>query len=523
MSSAPPGPSTKAVMARGAGLALLGRSGALIELVSFFLFTQMYGSQTFGLFMTMWGLVQGLAIVSDFGMTMALQRFIPGAENEVAAGRVLKYAVNTTLAISCLIGLGMFLAAPALAGVINANEQDSAHLVTIIRIYALAVPLWSMVEVATGAIRARSIFGPEVKVRIFYEQGFRLLFGVLFWMIGVVSLGLFISHLMGLAVTAAFAFRLVHKHYGLGHLVARTGLGRALGKEMVAYSSSMMLPNFAKKWHSWLPVIFLNIMLPGARGAEAAGVYAAARKLVSVLNVFRESFEYVLAPLASANSGKDDRANLREMLAFATRVSVPAFIPMATLVICYRHELLRQSGSEFVAGAGALLILVVGRSLEVTWGPSTSILAMIGKYRIPFINAAAGVAVTALLAFLLIPHPEYFGGGLRDSMVAAALAAAGGINISAVLGFLQVRYIYGLKPYDRRLFRPVAVSVAISLAMALLFDVTEGMWRAGYFILGIVTLIVAMLALMRFGFTREDAQLVVPKKLARRLPFLLRR
>jgi O-antigen/teichoic acid export membrane protein len=464
----------------------------------------MYGSQTFGLFMTLWGVVQGLAIISDFGMTMALQRFIPGAANEVAAGRVLKYAVNTTLTFSCLIALARFLAAPALAGVINANKQDSAHLVTIIRIYAFAVPLWSMIEVATGAIRARSIFGPEVKVRIFYEQGFRLIFGVLFWVIGFVSLGLFISHLIGLAVTAAFAFGLVHKHYGLGHLVARTGLGRALGKEMVAYSSSMMLPNFAKKWHSWLPVIFLNIMLPGARGAEAAGVYAAARKLVSVLNVFRESFEYVLAPLASANSGAADRANLREMLAFATRVSVPAFIPMATLVICYRHE-------------------VLGRSLEVTWGPSTSILAMIGKYRVPFINASAGVAATALLAFWLIPQPEYFGGGLRGNMMAAAIAAAGGINVSAVLGFLQVRYIYGLKPYDRRLFRPVATALAISAVMALIFDATDGMWRTGYFILGVVTLIIALLALMRFGFTREDAQLVIPKKLAKRLPFLVRR
>jgi O-antigen/teichoic acid export membrane protein len=523
MTTEPTGPSTKAVMARGAGLALLGRSGALIELVSFFLFTQMYGSQTFGLFMTMWGLVQGLAIVSDFGMTMALQRFVPGAEDEVAAGRVLKYAVNTTLAFSTLIGLGMLLAAPALASVINANEADSQHLVTIIRIYALAVPLWSMIEVATGAIRARSIFGPEVKVRIFYEQGFRLIFGVLFWLLGMVSLGLFVSHLIGLAVTAAFAFRLVHKHYGLGHLVARTGLGRTLGKEMVVYSSSMMLPNFAKKWHSWLPVIFLNMMLPGARGAEAAGVYAAARKLVSVLNVFRESFEYVLAPLASANSGHADRGNLREMLAFATRVSVPAFIPMATLVICYRHELLRQSGSEFVAGAGALLILVVGRSLEVTWGPSTSILAMIGKYRIPFLNAAAGVVATALLAFWLIPHPEYFGGGLRGNMVAAAIAAAGGINVSAVLGFLQVRYIYGLRPYDSRLFRPVAVSLAISAVMALIFNLTAGMWRTGYFAVGIVTLVLGMLALMRFGFTREDAQIVVPRKLAKRLPFLLRR
>ncbi|MGE4059544.1 MAG: polysaccharide biosynthesis C-terminal domain-containing protein, partial [Sphingomonadales bacterium] len=233
--------------------------------------------------------------------------------------------------------------------------------------------------------------------------------------------------------------------------------------------------------------------------------------------------EYVLAPLAAANAGQNERANLREMLAFATRVSVAAFIPMATLVICYRHELLRQSGSEFVAGAGALLILVIGRSLEVTWGPSTSILAMIGRYRIPFLNALAGVAATALLAFWLIPQPEYFGGGLRGSMAAAAIAAAGGINVSAVLGFLQVRYIYGLRPYDRRLVRPVAVALAISAVMALIFDLTEGIWRTGYFILGVVTLIAAILVLMRFGFTREDAQLVVPKKLARRLPFLLRR
>lgn len=510
-------------MARGAGLALLGRSGALIELVTFFLFTQMYGSQTFGLFMTLWGVVQGLAIVSDFGMSMALQRFIPTAENEVEAGRVLKYAVNTTLTFSCLITIGLIVAAPHLAHFVNANKQDSEHLVTIIRIYALSVPLWSMVETATGAIRARSVFGPEVKVRIFYEQGFRLIFGVLFWVLGYLSLGLFVSHVIGLAVTAGFAFRLVHKYYGLGHLIARTGMSRALGREMVSYSSTMMLPNFAKKWHSWLPVVFLNMMLPGARGAEAAGVYAAARKLVSVLNVFRESFEYVLAPLASANSGQEDRANLREMLAFATRVSVPAFIPMATVVICYRHELLRQSGSEFVAGAGALLILVLGRSLEVTWGPSTSILAMIGRYRVPFINAAAGVVATALLAFWLIPHPDYFGGGLRGNMVAAAIAAAGGINVGAVLGFLQVRYIYGLRPYDRRLFRPVATALAISAVMALIFNVTNGMWRTGYFILGIATLILGVLALLRFGFTKEDAQLIVPKKLAKRLPFLLRR
>ena len=48
MSSAPPGPSPKAVLARGAGLALLGRRGALVDVVSFLLVPQRYGPQPCG-------------------------------------------------------------------------------------------------------------------------------------------------------------------------------------------------------------------------------------------------------------------------------------------------------------------------------------------------------------------------------------------------------------------------------------------------------------------------------------------
>ncbi|MFN3232570.1 MAG: lipopolysaccharide biosynthesis protein [Alphaproteobacteria bacterium] len=523
MAAADSGKGKTAAMARGAGLAFLGRAGAVIEVFTFFLFTQMYGSETFGLFMTLWGLAQVLSIISDFGMTMALQRFVPAEDDERGAGRVLKYAFYTALTISCVMAGALVLAAPWLADVINANERDSQHLVTIIQVYAIAIPLWCLIDVATAAIRARSIFGPEVRVRVFYEQGFRLMFGSLFWYLGAVTMGLFISHLIGLAVTLVFALRLLHKYYGLHHLFARTGMGKGLGRQMMSFSSSMMLPNLAKKWHSWLPVLFLNIMLPGARGAEAAGVYSAARKLVSVLNIFRESFEYVLAPMASAQKADKDRGHLQEMYAFATRMSVAAFIPTATLIICYRDELLRQSGSEFVAGAAAMLVLALGRSVEVTMGPSTSILAMIGAYRLPLINAVAGVLTTAICAYILVPQPELFGGGLAGSMVGAAIAAAAGINVTALLGHLQVRFIYNLQPFDLRMVRPVVVSLLVGAVLAGLYTATQDIWRTGYFLLGITTLLLALMAIIRLGMTAEDARLIVPRALGKRFPFLIQR
>ncbi len=523
MASSATGTGKNADLARGAGLALLGRAGAVIEVLTFFLFTQMYGAETFGLFMTLWGLAQALSIISDFGMTMALQRFVPAEEDEAGAGRVLKYAFYTALVISVAVALALSFSAPWLAQVINANEQDSRHLETIIRIYAIAVPLWCLIDVATAAIRARRVFGPEVRVRIFYEQGFRLAFGSLFWWLGAVSMGLFISHLIGLAVTLIFAMRLIHKYYGLHHLFARTGMGKGLGREMMSFSSSMMLPNLAKKWHSWLPVLFLNILLPGARGAEAAGVYSAARKLVSVLNIFRESFEYVLAPMASAQQAAGDKTQLQEMFSFATRMSIAAFIPTATLIICYREELLRQSGSEFVAGAGAMLILALGRAAEVTLGPSTSILAMIGAYRLPLLNAIAGVVTTGVLAYVFVPQADWFGGGLAGAMVGAALAAAAGVNVTALLGHIEVRILHGLKPYDLRLLKPLAIALLVAIAMATLFTAVQDMWRTGYFILGIVTLLIALMAIIRLGMSEEDARLIVPRPVGKRLPFLIHR
>src|SRR3546814_4043999 len=72
-------------------------------------------------------------------------------------------------------------------------SSDLAVLVTAIRLFAWTLPLWAFIEVSTAALRARRAFGPEIRVRVVWEQIFRLIFAALLWAAGAGTLGLLIA------------------------------------------------------------------------------------------------------------------------------------------------------------------------------------------------------------------------------------------------------------------------------------------------------------------------------------------
>src|SRR3546814_8664521 len=111
-----------------------------------------------------------------------------------------------------LIAAVASVAAPLIAPLFNVAASDQAVLVTAIRLFAWALPLWAFIEVSTAALRARRAFGPEIRVRVVWEQIFRLIFAALLWAAGAVTLGLLIAHLASLSVTALASARRSEEH-----------------------------------------------------------------------------------------------------------------------------------------------------------------------------------------------------------------------------------------------------------------------------------------------------------------------
>lgn len=486
-------------IAGGAGLAFVGRLGALIEVGSMIAFTWLYGAATFGLFAALWAYVKVSTTVSDIAMTTALQRFVPRADAN-DANLVAGFALKISFLIGTIFALTATLLAPELAPFINASDTDAARLVAVIQIYVWVLPFWTLVEVATAAVRARRAFGPEIKIRIFYEQGLRLVTATGFAFAGLLTYGLFLAHLLSVMMAAALALRLIAKHYDL-RLVLKAPLTGTIASDMRTYGLSVMPANISKRLFSEFPVIILNLILPGAAGAAASGFYAVARKVASALQVVRLAFEYVMAPLAAERDGHGDHKALEEMFAYATRLSICIALPFGAALILARHDILAAMKPEFQIAAAAIAILVAGRVLEAATGPSTAIIEMLGHRLLPAFNGLVGFAVLAYFSVKLIPMPEPWGG-----VTGAAIAAAVGLNVTALLSLIQAGLLYKLVPFSSYLWRPLVISLLLAGAILALIP-ASATWAAPTGLFTALALLLAALSLLiRFGLSVHDAK-----------------
>ncbi|RMB04898.1 lipopolysaccharide biosynthesis protein [Eilatimonas milleporae] len=480
-------------LAGGAGAAFLGRLGAVIEVASILVFTWAYGTVGFGLFAVLWSFVKIGTAVAELAMPTAQQRFVPQAD-ETGAHAAAGFAMKISVAAAVVIALAVTAAAPYIAPHINTGDASAGHMTDIVRLYVWVLPFWTLIEVATAAIRARRTFGPEIRVRIFYEQGLRLLAALAFAGLGWQVYGLFLAHLVSTALAAILALRLVARHYDLRKLASAPMTGD-MPRTVLLYGLSVMPAGFVKKLVSELPVIFLNFLLAGAAGAAAGGIYAVARKVASVLQLVRLPFDYVIAPIASETAAKGDSAQLADLFAFATRLSLALVLPLATALIAAGNDILALMRPEYQAAYAAIVILSAGRISETFAGPSPALVEMLAHRSLPAINGLAGLGTLAALSYALIPSFGVAGG---------ALAAAAGLNITALLAFMELRLLFRLSPLTRSGL-PVILAAIIAgaaiLAGGLLLRPYGPPWGLAW---ALVSFALSVAGIIRFVLPADD-------------------
>lgn len=493
MTARPHAPITERSVARGAGSALLGRAGGVIELVSTPLYLWMFGLATYGLYTVLWAAVNLIENVADLGMTSALQRTVPQARSEGEAVAALRAALLLGVVPCVAVAAGISLAAPLLAQFINVAADDRAALASGIALFAWALPLWAFVEIGTSALRAKRAFGPEIRLRVLGEQLIRLAAAAALWAAGVDTLGLLIAHLISLAITAFLCARLLARHYDLS--LWRTSTAYPQAFRDTALAGVAVLPaNIIMRLMSDAPPLVLNAWYPGAAGAAAAGLYAIARKLSSVVQFVRMAFTYVLGPLSSAVA-RDDRAAIAPLYSFATRVSVVVALPLAAALIGGRHIVLQLFGAGAYAAGSMVTLLTLGRIAEAIGGQAGTIQQVASGRARPLQAAAVTLLVAiAAAAFLL---PRYGGAGLAG---AVALGLAAGTITSVV----QLRRDLGLNPFGPPFERAFLSGVGCSAALLIILPQIRALPRAAELVLFITAMLGGIWLSARIGLGSAD-------------------
>ena len=483
-------PVTRGDVARGAGLAGLARSGAIIEAISQPLYVWMFGLPTYGVYVVLWGAVNLATNVLDLSIPNALQRIVPTRSTERLAHGAVKFALLLTFIVTVAVAALVSLNADAVAGFVHADAADAARLPGAIAFFVWALPLWMFVEVATSAARARRAFGPEIRLRVFWEQIARLAFAAGFFALGMHSTGLMAAHLCSLALMALLCVPLLGRFYDLGLLV-RAPVPVAMVRELLGTGLALLPSNVSRRGLIDGPPLMINLLVGGPGAAAAAGLFEIARKLSTVPYIVRQSFQYVLAPLSSAQA-RADRASIGPLYHFATRVSTALVVPLAGVIVFSGPDFLSVYRPEAMAALSLLPILCAARAGEAIVGPAGTIVEMIGHRALPLLNSAIAIVLWLALAAWLTP---------RYGAVGMAIAVSIAIVASTYAAAVELQVSDGLSPFDYKLFQGLGLALAGVAAMGLVFLFLGGPLR---FAANMALWIATSWLTLRYGLTRED-------------------
>jgi O-antigen/teichoic acid export membrane protein len=241
------------------------------------------------------------------------------------------------------------------------------------------------------------------------------------------------------------------------------------------------------------PALVINLVIPGTRGASAAGLFEIARKIATLPLSVRQAFQYVMAPLA-AHQARASRAELAPLYRFASRVSTALVVPLAGLLGFAGRDILSLYRPEAMAALPLLAILLAARAAEAIVGPATPIVEMTGHRLLPLLNSLVGGAVWALLGLLLVPRLGAEGMAVAVGVATLAIAAAATV---------ELRVSDGLSPFDRKLFLGLAAALA---GLALMYAATLLLGGPARFALLLLLWALASWAALRVGLTRADRE-----------------
>lgn len=446
-------------VAKGAGTTLLARLGGVIEVVAQPLYVWLFGLAGFGLYSALWAAVNLIENVADLGMTSALQRTVPQAKSERDAVAALRTAILLGVGPCIVIAAIVTFIAPSLTHIFNAAEADAARLAFLIAMFVWALPLWAFVEVATSALRARRVFGAEIRLRLFWEQVVRLIMAVALWLAGFGTTAIFLAHISSLLIVSALCVRLLARHYDL-KLLTHGPLIDAMWHDTLKAGLAILPANIVARFFSDAPTLGLNALLPGAQGAVAGGLFAIARKIASIVQLVRIAFAYVLSPLASAASNHG-RADVNEIYGFATRVSIAVALPMGVVLAACGPSLLALFGKDARIALPAVVLMVGARIIEAVTGAAVPIQQVIAGYKSQLVGSIAGIGLSALVIWLVMPA-----GGLTGMTAAVAL----GVAAAAAVPMWQLMQYDDLHPFAAPFGRVASKSVlvaAVGLVVAL--------------------------------------------------------
>ena len=434
-------------IARGGGLNLLGQVCSQVAALGItVLLAWRLGSDDVGRYAQAFAFLSLLGLLSLSGFRAGLTRFVAvrlAQGDRLGLRGTVRLGIGLSTGVAALLALGLYLAAPWLAGAVF----HDAGLALPLRAVALALPAATFTDSALAATQGFRTMKPFALVGLVFEPLARI--GVSAALLaagdglrGAMS-ALVASNLAASALAAAALWRRLRSvPRAQGRQRAGADLRELFGFSLVSWGASI-----ASTGLIWADTILIGAM----RSSAEVGVYNVATRLVTLATFVMPAINSALGPRIADlyHRGMHDSLHsaYRAATSWIVRLSLPAFI----VLLAFPGELLRLFGGGFAAGAAVTSILAAGKLVDAATGPCGLMLNMSGRPLWSMIDNLAVLLLNVVLNLWLIPSHGIAGAAIAWSV------ALGTVNLARVV---QVWACMRMLPFDLGVLKGVLAGAA---------------------------------------------------------------
>lgn len=404
------------------------------------------GAEALGTYAIAIAVIQIAEVLAVAGLDSALLRFVNLYQRDPLRQKaVIASALKTSLVLSIAVALLLLLFSGAIASLFNGSRL----LQLVICCYAAAIPFNAATQLYGHATQGFQKLHPKIIATQVVAPLLLLLLTILFRS----TAGHDEALLFPFALASAGAFFWIRPTLERITGVVTPDILRARSdRPMLAYALPFMGVSLLSMMTHWLDVVMLGMFTDTA----TVGIYHPAARTAGLIRAVLLAFSGIAAPMIAELHAGRERVEIERIYRMVTRWIIAVVIPPVLLFTLLPGPVLELFGPRFAPGSTVLLLLTVASFLQVSFGLSSTVLAMTGYSRLSFLNALGAFVLQVSLNYLLIPLMGINGAALATLIVFFLLSA---------FRLMEVHHFLKIHPFGKELWKPIVSALLSALLL----------------------------------------------------------
>lgn len=441
-------------VARGAGISTAGQGvGRVLGYVAQVAVARLLGAQFYGFYTLGVAVVNGVHIVSRFGMENGVVRYVAHHREHGDDARVrgtIVQALLITLSISLVLSVVMFFGAGLIA---DRLPKDAPEMVSVLRSFAFVLPFFVFMSMTAWATQGFQTVTYAAYVQQLIRPGLFLLFVGVCYVLGAGIIGVIAAYALAMFLAGLAGLYYLRKLFP--PLFDRRAQTKFETKALFGVSVPMSITQGAQYLNNWSAILILGAFAAGA----PVGIFNAAARTATFLTAVRFAFSGIFSPIISGLHARQDREEMGRLYKDVSRwIFTGAFVLFLVIVI-FAPQVMSVFGASFGQGVTALVIVAVAQLYSSSVGPAPRMLAMTGNQNFAMIATSVAAVTGVVVSLILIPRYEILG---------AAIGMATAIITENTGTMAAVKWRLGFWPFNLAWLKPLAAGAVAATATYLI-------------------------------------------------------